>query len=342
MGRGNLVMDREKYRVRPFSERDYGSVSRIGNLVNPEFPFSEEEKRHWESQFLGPRLLNEKWVVEERRTGEVVAQGTLSHSPFSYDPHKFWAGVMVDPAHRGRGIGRALSAIIESEAASHQAVCLWVNVRRDDPRSLEFARRLGFAELRVVWVSTLDLSRLGSLPSSRRAKELEQEGIRFTTLADEGPKRPEVRQRLFDLYDEAARDVPRMGESTPISFEQFVSQFDVPGFLPEAYFLACVGETYVATTYLERNLAEKDALRVGFTGTRVAYRGRGIASELKRRALEYARRAGVRYLRTVNDSLNAPMWAINQKQGFVRTVEWVAEERRFSAEGDSRPAPAKA
>ena len=73
-------------------------------------------------------------------------------------------------------------------------------------------------------------------------------------------------------------------------------------------------------------------MRVGFTGTRAAYRGRGIASELKRRALEYARGKGFRYLRTVNDSLNLRMWAINEKQGFRRTVEWVALERRLGPE----------
>ncbi|HKN06637.1 MAG TPA: GNAT family N-acetyltransferase, partial [Thermoplasmata archaeon] len=114
-----------------------------------------------------------------------------------------------------------------------------------------------------------------------------------------------------------------------ISFDQFVGEFDAPAFLPEAWFLAYDGETYVAMSNLEKSLTESDSLRVGFTGTRAAYRGRGIASELKRRALEYARGKGVRYLRTVNDSLNLPMWAINQKQGFVRTFEWSAQERRF-------------
>jgi RimJ/RimL family protein N-acetyltransferase len=322
-------MDLEKYRVRPFTERDYEALSRLGAMVNPEFSFTAEEERHWEKNLMAQHFVNEKWLVEERSTGKAVAVATLSHSPFSYDAHKFWAGVIVDPAYRGQGIGRALSAVLESEAVFHRAECLWTNVRWDDPRSLEFSKRMGFVELRRLWMSTLDLSEPDLAVPPDRGAELEREGIRFTTLAAEGPERPEVRRGLFELHDETGRDVPRMGDYTPIPFEKFVTELDRPGFLADAYFIACDGKAYVAMTNLERSQSEKDVLRVGFTGTRRAYRGRGIASELKRRAFEYARAQGIRYLRTVNDSLNAPMWAINEREGFRRTIEWSAQERRL-------------
>lgn len=334
-------MDREEYLVRPFTDRDFEASSRIGNLVNPGFPIAAEEDRHWEAQYLTPQLINEKWVVARRANGEVVAVGSMAHSPFSYHPRKFWVYVMVDPAHRRRGIARVLSDLIESEAASHRALLLWATVRQDAPEGLELARRRGFVEVRRQWMSTLDLFRSDLPVLEDRAERLERDGIRFTTLEAEGANRPDVRQRLFDLLTEASRDVPRMGEFTPISFDQFVGEFEGPSFLSEAYFLACDGETYVAMTNLERSLLEKESLRVGFTGTRTKYRGRGIASELKRRAREYARRHGIRYLRTVNDSLNLPMWAINEREGFRRTVEWVSEERRLAPDesppGDAAP-----
>ena len=215
-------------------------------------------------------------------------------------------------------------------------------MRNDDPRSLEFAHRHGFRELRRLWISALDLTRLPAFEATDRGATLEQEGIRFARLSEEGPGRLEVRQKLFDLLNETSRDVPRLGEFSPITFEQFVGEFDFPGFLPEAWFLASDGETYVAMSNLEKSLTERDSLRVGFTGTRAAYRGRGVASELKRRALEYSPGTGVRYLRTVNDSLNLPMWAINQKQGFVRTFEWSAQERRFPTPGPSSESKAAA
>ncbi|MGA8605025.1 MAG: GNAT family N-acetyltransferase [Thermoplasmata archaeon] len=322
-------MDREEYLVRPFTDLDYEAVSRIGRKVTPEFPFSPEEERQWVARFMTSDRINERWIVEERSTSTVVAWGSMSHAPHAFEPRKFWSAVEVDPAHRGRGIGRTLAALIESEAGSHGAVCLWTNVRTDDPRSFDFAQRHGFRELRRVWMSTLDLTQERPEPGAERGKALERDGMRFTTLSEEGPAREETRRKLLELLNETSRDVPRVGKFAPMTYEQFVKEFESPSFLPEACFLAAVGDEYVAISSLERSLAEPDSLRVDFTGTRSAYRGRGVASELKRRALEYARARGVRSLRTVNDSLNRPMWAINAKQGFVRTFEWSAQERRF-------------
>jgi hypothetical protein len=47
-------------------------------------------------------------------------------------------------------------------------------------------------------------------------------------------------------------------------------------------------------------------------------------------AIEFAHGRGVRYLRTFNDSVNTPIWAINERMGFRRTVEWSDLERRFA------------
>ena len=52
------------------------------------------------------------------------------------------------------------------------------------------------------------------------------------------------------------------------------------------------------------------------TGVRRAYRGRGIALVLKLLAIRYARSLGALFVRTHNDSGNAPMLAINRKLGY--------------------------
>lgn len=53
------------------------------------------------------------------------------------------------------------------------------------------------------------------------------------------------------------------------------------------------------------------------------YRGRGIATALKVRTVEYARGRGYRQIRTENEIHNAPMIAINDRFGFQRQPVWI-------------------
>ena len=338
MGSSRREMDPKRYFLRPFQEADFEPLARLQSLRIPEFPATPEGEREWDQMLEVSHFLHEKWTVEERGTGKVVAIAGLNQAPYGYHPHKFWVSVLVDPSYLSQGIGRALASLLDAEAHAHRAVCYWTNIRRDDPRSLRFAARQGFVELRTTWLSVLDLSTANPPSFEDRSDQFEREGIRFTTLAREGPTRSEVRRRLYELWTETSRDAPRMGEYAPPPFDQFAADIDRPEMIPDAFFLAALGEAYVASSHLERNPSEPEALMVGFTGTRSAYRGRGLATELKRRSLEYARRHGIRYLKTLNDSLNDPIWKINQKMGFRRTMELSNQQRDFAPEGPSEAA----
>lgn len=322
-------MDRKEYAVRPFEPRDYGAVARLSAEVNPKLQATAEEIEHWDEMYRAPHMVDEKWMVEDRHTNVVVAYAQMTHNAYTYHPQKLWVNVIVTKDYRGRGIGRVLTDLLESEAAAHRVSHFWTSVRSDDARSLEFARRQGFVEKRRVWTSTLDLSSAPVPARNERADLLEREGVTFTTLSAEGAADEEVRRRIHDLVMDASRDVPRAGEFTPVSYEQFVGEWESPSFLPDGFFLARYGDAYVAMSNVERDLTQPDTMRVGFTCTRVPYRGRGIATELKRRTIEFVRSRGVRYFRTVNDSLNKPMWGINEKAGFRVSLEWVIHERVF-------------
>ena len=336
-------MDAKRYLIRPFADTDYESLGRLQSHRFPELPSTAREEREWDRVLERAHLLHERWAVEERSTGKIVAIADLSHGLYAYDPHKFWVAVVVDRGHENQGIGRALAALLNAEAIEHRAVCYWANIRKDDERSVRFASRQGFVELRTTWLSVLDLSdtEMPAIAEDRRDR-FRLEGIRFTTLAEEGPQRPEVRHRLHDLWTEASRDVPRMGKFVPLSFEKFEAELDRDAIIAEAFFLACHGDSYVASSHLERNIAEPDALMVGFTGTRAGFRGRGLATELKRRSLGYARSHEIRYLKTFNDSLNDPIWKINEKMGFRRTALLSNLQRDFAPgrpEGGPSPTP---
>ena len=74
------------------------------------------------------------------------------------------------------------------------------------------------------------------------------------------------------------------------------------------------------------------------TGTRRAYRGRGLALAVKLASIEWAAANGITRMLTFNDATNAPMLAVNRRLGYEpigRRVEWLKE----LAETASSPAP---
>lgn len=322
-------MDLSRYAVRPFRDGDYEARSRIGNQLEPEFPTTAEELRQWDRMYLAPQLVKLDFIVEERASGRGVAYASLHHMPSMFNPRRFWAEVQVEPGHQHQGIGLALYKQLEGLALGHQAELLWAGARADDERGVRFFERAGFSVHRRTWMSRLALDTVRP-DALRPGPGIRAPEVTFTTLVEEGADRRDVQERIHRLDTEASRDSPRMGRMTEISFEQYAElAFRGPRYFPEAVFLARVDHDYVAMTTFERLPAEPDTVLVGFTGTLPAYRGRGLASELKRRAVEFARARGYRYMRTFNDSENPRIWAINEKLGFAVQLVWLTGEKRF-------------
>lgn len=322
-------MDRVSYSARPFVETDYDEVARINAIIEPELPETAQDARDWHDVITGkPGRVMLKFVVQEVSSGTMVAWGGLTHTLWNYHPYKYFVKVSVHPAHRRRGIGQDIYTLLEKEAVVRDAVCLWATARDDDVGSIRFLEGHGFVPLRRTWLSRLDLTNLDLSRLPDRSKALEDQGIRITTLAADGADRPELHRRLYDLVRVASEDQPRMGDFTPATFEEFVAMgIRGPRILRDAIFLASHGEEYVGMSTLEREGPSPYALSVGFTATLPKFRGRGIASELKRRAVQFARAQGYRSLVTGNDSLNPRILAINEKLGFRKEVTWVHAEK---------------
>jgi mycothiol synthase len=319
-------MNIDTYRLRDFRPSDYAQEARIWAHFNPETIFTVEELRHYDEHVLTAPLTKVKIVAEERATGRAVGFGYLQSDVESFDPQTFWINCLVDPEHEHRGLGHALAETASREAAQRRARRLWAAVRADNARANRFLARQGFTEKRRSWRSKLDLAQAANLPD--RTEELSRAGITFTTLAEENSADPELIRELYDLTVATTGDEPRLGAYTPISFERFVERdLRGPSFFPEAFLLARAGRRFVAMCLLTRLEGEPATLSQSFTGTRKEFRGRGIASELKRRSVEFGRSHGYRYIRTGNDSLNAPMLAINDKLGFKKERERIVAEK---------------
>jgi GNAT superfamily N-acetyltransferase len=203
-------------------------------------------------------------------------------------------------------------------------------VREGDPAPLAFAQHRGFELSRHIFESTLDLASFDESRFDGAVAATEGNGFRFFTLADAGDTLAS-RRTLYALNRSTAMDVP--GRHTPFApFDAFRAQvFDASWFRADAQIVAAhtsdpaqrVG--MAALDYFEKQVwdVESGAPRTVrrmyhmMTGVEREYRGRGLATALKLLAVRCARRYGAAYLRTNNDSQNAPMLAVNRKLGFV-------------------------
>src|SRR5207245_4943489 len=100
-----------------------------------------------------------------------------------------------------------------------------------------------------------------------------------------------------------------------------------PHLLPDGYFLAKDGSNFVGMSDVHRIDSEPAVLNQDDTGVIREYRGRGIATALKLRVIDFGKKNGYRIIKTWNDSVNASMLAINNKLGFKRQVGWILMEK---------------
>ena len=311
--------------IRAFRDQDYAGIVDLSNAVYADYPWSEAEFRHWDERYDGQRVKLER-IVADDPSGRMLGWAEYHHDPSGYHPQKLFIDITVHPAQQNRGTGSRLYTELLARMAPLDPIALWANTRETFDRAVRFLERRGFAEKRRAWESRLNVAAFDPAPFLEKAARGVQD-LQITTAAEEREKDPEWMQKLYDLDLEVGEDVPRVDAYTPQPLEQHMKRLlDNPDWLSDAHFLAKDGERYVAESNMFRSDQLPDVLYQGITGTRRAYRGRGVALALKLRTVEYARGHGCREIRTWNDTLNAPMLHINVNLGFVRQPAWITFE----------------
>ena len=260
------------------------------------------------------RLGRRHWVAEI--DGRVA--GTAVARPVADD--EVFVGVEVHPDYGSRGAGLAL---LRTAVQAFPGVTNMAAVCRDDPISLGFAVRNGFlpeGEHRVCRVDPRTVADAGPPPDGLRAVTLDH-------LDD--------LQQLLDTYNAAAGDDPS-GLSRPYTLEQLHAHWwDSPDNAPELAWALLAddpdapGRAVVASfTSVQVDRARARAWS-SMTATRPAYRGRGLATWVKRRTLRSLAEAGVSEAWTANDATNAPMVAVNDALGYRPAGKSISVRRRL-------------
>ncbi|MFE4693623.1 GNAT family N-acetyltransferase [Streptomyces sp. NPDC056749] len=242
-------------------------------------------------------------VAEE--DGEVIgtAQTGISHE--SPKPGQGFCNPYVHPDRRGRGAGSLLLRTGEEHlaGAGASAVYTWV---LDEPAYRAFAAKRGYAARRPAHFLRLGLTD-GSLPPLQDVPS----GVELLTAADfEDDPRP-----LFEADAETTADEP---SDVLVEFSDYedwlATTWRRPGFDHALTTVVTVDGRVAAFS-----AAQTDGLTrywSAMTGTRRAFRGRGLAKLAKNTSLHRARAAGYTDAYTGNDADNGPMLAVNRWFGY--------------------------
>ncbi|HEV8594264.1 MAG TPA: GNAT family N-acetyltransferase [Thermoplasmata archaeon] len=324
------TVQRPSVAIRPFAPEDYGALTELYNLVDPEYPGTELEVREEDAQWDRDRFVQARYVAVDPETGALLGSAEYNHMPWSYDPRRFSVWIGVRPDRQGRGIGRALYEQVRTDLRARGANALRSWAREDRAESIAFLGHRDFQELERAWESRLDMGAFDPKEFGHRTRV--RAGIEIVTLAAELERDPDSMRRVYELIDVISPDTPRLDPYTSPGFEAWRRHLQGPWFLPEAFFLAKDGDEYVGESDLGKSEAEPDVAYTGFTGVRREYRGRGVAWALKLRALTWAKQHKYREVRTWNSTRNAPMLGINVALGFRKQPVWITFAKDLTEE----------
>jgi GNAT superfamily N-acetyltransferase len=249
------------------------------------------------------------WFVASR-DGE-DAGAALAYVGWHSVPGTGTGEAFVLPEHRRAGVGDALYRELALWVQERGCVTLETTVSEDDDASIAWADRRGFREIGRNSRLALDLTAI-------EAPVVDPpEGVEIVTWAD----RQDLTPALYEVACEAYPDVPGQ-EGTPMdSYETWLSK-DMHGDSdrPEATFIALADGEVAGYAKLSLSSSDSKVAHHDMTGVRRTFRGRGIASALKRAEIAWAKQAGYDSLETDNEVRNEPIRHLNERHGYtVRT-----------------------
>jgi RimJ/RimL family protein N-acetyltransferase len=245
-----------------------------------------------------PERLRAVELVAESE-GKVMATGSAHLHILTTKEGAAWASVTVDPAHRRQGIGgeiglRLLDHLRASGATNVQSVFRWTE------EGERWATARGWSKLLGCPLIALD-PRVVPEPVLRP-------GYRCVSMAEMAP------EAVYEAAREAALDEPTPVPYDNVQFDEFLREWKQPeNDLESSTAVLREDGSVVAFTYLYVSGARAQQ---GFTGTVREYRGRGLATAAKRRALRTAAARGVTRVTTSSAEENAAMRGVNRKLGF--------------------------
>jgi GNAT superfamily N-acetyltransferase len=291
--------------VRPAtSDEDLAHLARIVSTVTPDTPVTVAEMRWQEEHYPGGRRFL-AW-----RDGIPIGAGGAGRAySWPADFPALWGNISVLPEYRREGVGETILSAIRGVAREAGKQELIGRTAENRPEALDFLAHRGFVEHERMKAVRLDLA--GQDPPPVEPPP----GIVLTSLAE----RPDAVEGIYAVASEALPDIPGDGPMVPGTLEEFrVRDVDRESIPAGGFVLAVDAATDRVVGYANLMIVPGNP-RVawhGMTAVARSWRGRGVATTLKRATIAWAARHGLEALETANDTANEPMRAVNRRLGY--------------------------
>ncbi|UVI29264.1 GNAT family N-acetyltransferase [Paenibacillus spongiae] len=200
----------------------------------------------------------------------------------------------------------------------------------DQIQLLQIYEKLGFVENHRMMHVYLPLADIDLTPFVEIESKLNSLGIVVTTLAEELVSDVDYFSKLHTLNNMTWADYPTeplVPQSSPN--DQMLTHEDN---IPDAYFIAKMGQLYIGHSHLMKLPSDPQNLIQGLTATLREFRGEGVATALKVKGIEFAKRMGYKGILTSTRDTNGPMEAVNRKLGWRPNYSEVRLEKILKSE----------
>jgi GNAT superfamily N-acetyltransferase len=187
----------------------------------------------------------------------------------------------------------------------------------EDEGSLIFAQRFGFTE---VDRQVEQIREVGKEPDPAVPA-----GIDIVSIAD----RPELWRQAYDKIAGTFADMA-FTATIEVSLEEWERDWINA---PEASFVALAAGEVVGVASLKLDAENPARAENGYTAVRREWRGRGIATALKRMTLAWAARHDISEIQTWTQRGNNAMRALNERLGYRYGIVSIRVESRLPLSG---------
>jgi GNAT superfamily N-acetyltransferase len=309
--------------IRPFTDRDYPAWTAICAACARDayIPFTEAELRHRDAR-RSPEFRIVRFAAE--LDGAMVGVVEIGEIEGYHAPGRWLIKLQVMRSKWGQGIGRALWQHAQEWLSQVEVSMLWSGTVEGTPGEA-FAARRGFTVVQRESFSRLDVRTFDPAPFATLDAHLAARGLRIACAADLLETDPEARRRWWDIDWACEQDIPAAGAATRLSYDAFLKYFEAPWFDAHAWFVALDGDEWVGISGLKPT-GDPTRWRTAVTGVIRTHRRMGVATALKLRVIDFARRRGGHWIHTENEDGN-PMLAINLRLGFETFSAWLDLEK---------------